>query len=66
MFRATVSPIFRSTLTVYIAFWNNVPTLLFADLLPTGDTDWMERQVRNFFKLVLETCPVMAPVNRNT
>jgi len=28
MFRATVSPIFGSTLTVYIAFWNNVPTLL--------------------------------------
>jgi len=30
MFRATVSPILRSTLTVYTAFWNNVPTLLSA------------------------------------
>jgi len=30
MFRATVSPVFRSTLTVYTAFWNNVPTLLSA------------------------------------
>jgi len=30
MFRMTVSPIFRSTLTVYIAFWTNVPTLLSA------------------------------------
>jgi len=28
MFRATFSPIFRSTLTVYTAFWNNVPTLM--------------------------------------
>ena len=28
MFRATVSPIFRDTLTVYTAFWNNVPILL--------------------------------------
>ena len=28
MFQATVSPIFRNTLTVYTAFWNNVPTLL--------------------------------------
>jgi len=30
MFRATVSPIFRSTFTVYTAFWNNVPTVLSA------------------------------------
>ena len=30
MFRATVSPIFRNTLTVYTAFWNNVPILLSA------------------------------------
>jgi len=30
MFRATVPPIFRSTLIVYTAFWNNVPTLLSA------------------------------------
>ena len=30
MFRATVSPIFRRTLTVYTAFWNNVPTVLSA------------------------------------
>ena len=30
MFRATVSPIFRSTLAVYTAFWNNVQTLLSA------------------------------------
>jgi len=30
MFRATVSPIFRSTLTVYTAFWSNVMTLLSA------------------------------------
>jgi len=28
MFQATVSPIFRSTLTVHTAFWNNAPTLL--------------------------------------
>jgi len=26
MFRVTVSPVFGSTLTVYAAFWNNVPT----------------------------------------
>jgi hypothetical protein len=30
MFRATVSPIFRSTLAVYTAFWNNVQTVLSA------------------------------------
>jgi len=30
MFWATVSPIFRSTLTVYTAFWKKVPTLLSA------------------------------------
>ena len=30
MFLATVSPIFRSTLSVYTSFWNNVPTLLSA------------------------------------
>ena len=30
VFRATVLPIFRNTLTVYTAFWNNVPTLLSA------------------------------------
>jgi len=30
MFRATVSPIFRSTLTVYTAFWNDVATVLSA------------------------------------
>ena len=30
MFQTTVSPIFRSTLTAYTAFWNNVPTLLSA------------------------------------
>ena len=30
MFRATVSPIFGNTLTVYTAFWINVPTVLFA------------------------------------
>ena len=28
MLWATVSPIFRSTLTVLTAFWDNVPTLL--------------------------------------
>ena len=37
MLRATVSPIFRSTLTVYTAFWNHAATLL-----PTGDTVEME------------------------
>jgi len=31
MFRTTVSPIFKGTLTVYTAFWNNVPTLVCAD-----------------------------------
>ena len=31
MIRATVSPIFRSILTVHTAFWNKAPTLL-----PTG------------------------------
>ena len=39
MFRATVSPIFRSTLTVYTAFWNNVPTQLsaaFQSVSPVG------------------------------
>ena len=30
VFWATVSPIFRSTLTVYTAFWNNVPNVLSA------------------------------------
>jgi len=30
MFGATVLPIFRSTLTVYTAFWDNVPTVLSA------------------------------------
>jgi len=30
MFWVTVLPIFSSTLTVYTAFWNNVPTLLSA------------------------------------
>jgi hypothetical protein len=30
VFWATVSPIFRGTLTVYTAFWNNVPTVLSA------------------------------------
>jgi len=30
MFRATFSPIFRRTLSVYTAFWNNVPTVLSA------------------------------------
>jgi len=30
MFRATVLPIFRNTLTVYTAFWNNVQTVLSA------------------------------------
>jgi hypothetical protein len=30
------SSIFRSTLTVYTAFWNNARTVL-----PTGDTHWM-------------------------
>jgi len=30
MFRATVWLIFRSTLTVYTAFWNNVQTVLSA------------------------------------
>jgi len=30
MFQVTVSPIFRNTLTLYTAFWNNVPTLLSA------------------------------------
>jgi len=38
MFWVTVSPIFRRTLTVYTAFWNNVLTLL---SLPAGDTDWI-------------------------
>ena len=28
MFRTIVSPIFRSTLTVYTALWNTVPTVL--------------------------------------
>jgi hypothetical protein len=37
MFRAIISTIFRSTLTVYTAVWNNAPTLL-----PTGDTVEME------------------------
>ena len=37
MFRATVSPIFRSTLAAYTASWNNAPTHL-----PTGDTVEME------------------------
>jgi hypothetical protein len=30
IFRATVSPIFKSTVTVYTAFQNNAPTLLSA------------------------------------
>jgi len=30
MFQATILPIFRSTLTVYTAFWDNVPTVLSA------------------------------------
>ena len=30
MFRRTVSPIFRNTLSVHTAFWDNVPTLLSA------------------------------------
>jgi len=36
MFWVTVLPIFSSTLTVYTAFWNNVPTLLSA-------ADWWHR-----------------------
>jgi len=38
MFRATVSPIFRSTL--YIQLFGTMYRL--CCLLPTGDTDWME------------------------
>jgi len=30
MFRATVSPIFKSTSTVYTTFWNDVPTVMSA------------------------------------
>ena len=44
MFRVKVSHIFRSTLTVYTAFWNNVPTLLSAaDKWPSLDGTAVKR-----------------------
>jgi len=59
MFRATVSPVFRSTLTIYIQLFGTMCRL--CCLLPTGDTDWKvaDSRVGTLFQKALYTVKVL-------